>query len=81
MKNIQFWVYENFRKLHARVHLRNCSCCNDGAGTNKIKGKENGKWVDPFNTYNEAENEAKRFIKEKNCEDKKINCSFCEPQS
>ena len=40
-----YWVYENWqvRPPKAKIHFGYCSYCNNGQGTDKDKGPDNGK--------------------------------------
>lgn len=78
---MQFWVYENWTEPHARVHFDNCPHCNYGSGTDKEKGPDNGKWIGPFESYENAKQLAVAFIEEHNCKDRNIDCGKCKPHA
>ena len=54
-----YWVYENWTHKRARVHMADCSHCNDGKGTQPSDSGQNGKWYGPFNERDAAFEKAK----------------------
>ena len=53
---MSYWVYENWRAHghRATVHRSECGHCNDGAGQHGGTRADNGRWLGPFNTAEEA---------------------------
>ena len=72
-----YHVYENWtvRPKKARIHFSNCRYCNDGKGTNKPKKEgRNGRWLGPFDTFQEAQEAALRTG------NKPSECKHCKPR-
>lgn len=55
-----FYVYENWRAKghYAKVHRNTCGCCNDGQGITTGTRADNGRWMGPYQTFEEAWNVA-----------------------
>lgn len=53
---MSYWVYENWRAHghRATVHRGACGHCNDGSGQGGGTRADNGQWLGPFNTADEA---------------------------
>ena len=72
---MKYWIYENWAVVKGgrkTIHLGNCSFCNDGSGIDKIKDtNRNGKWQGPYDTYQDAEKQAKEL------RNRVRNCSIC----
>jgi hypothetical protein len=49
-----YYVYHNWTKHKARIHLGDCSWCNFGEGIHLGAGTENCEWLGPFRTFQEA---------------------------
>lgn len=62
---MNYWIYENWTVVKGRrttIHTGNCSYCNEGLGTDKIKDSDrNGKWHGPFDNYQDAKSRAKEL--------------------
>jgi F-type H+-transporting ATPase subunit beta len=43
-----FWVYENWTRKRARVHLGGCVYCKNGKGLHGTAGNGNDTWHGPF---------------------------------
>ena len=57
-----YYVYENWRAEghKARIHFSNCPSCNDGVGVHPDASDENGQWLGPFETFQDAFEAAQR---------------------
>lgn len=44
----RYWVYENWTRKRTRLHLAECSSCNDGRGKRDEDSGRNGRWLGPF---------------------------------
>ena len=55
-----YHVYENFKENKAKIHFSNCPYCNNGKGTHRTVETENGQWLGPFQTFQEARRAAER---------------------
>lgn len=51
---MKYYVYENWTVHKARIHLADCSYCNNGNGIHHDTGEKNGKWHGPFATLDEV---------------------------
>lgn len=51
-----YWVYENWtvRPKKAKVHIGQCSFCNEGRGTDRGARHRNGDWHGPLNSLRDA---------------------------
>lgn len=51
-----YWVYENWRAKghYAKVHRGTCGCCKNGRGLTTGTRADNGRWLGPFQTFEEA---------------------------
>lgn len=49
-----FWTYENWVHKYARVHVADCSHCNDGRGTHGADKSHAGQWLGPFADFGAA---------------------------
>ena len=51
-----FFVYENWiaKGHYAKVHRGACGCCNGGQGLTTGTRADNGKWLDPYQSFEEA---------------------------
>lgn len=68
---MSFWISENKKISHAKVHRAKCTCCNGGAGP---MGDLSGCWHGPFSTYSDAlaaANKLRRHVD---------SCKRCKPQ-
>ena len=52
----EYWVYENWTHKKAIVHSGECSHCNHGNGMHLGSSKDNGQWIGPFTTLEQASN-------------------------
>ncbi len=54
---MSYWVYENWTAENkAVIHSGSCGNCNEGRGCHEhIRGDQNGQWLGPYNTLDEAE--------------------------
>ena len=72
-----YHFYENWQ-VHpkkARIHFSDCSFCNYGLGTNKLKEYGlHGLWHGPFATFQEALSAARRTGKPV------TTCGHCKPR-
>lgn len=48
-----WWVYENLPRRRGRIHLADCSFCNDGQGLHRSTAPT-GRWYGPFSGADEA---------------------------
>jgi len=72
-----YHFYENWRVRpeKAKIDYCDCSFCNDGEGTDKVKEDgRNGTWHGPFDTFEEAHEAARRTGK------KVSECGHCRPR-
>ena len=51
---MKYYVYQNWHRVRARVHLGTCSHCKNGQGTQPQDSGQNGKWHDPFDSKDAA---------------------------
>ena len=51
---VTYRYYENRVWNKARVHVSDCSFCNDGQGIHVDASQENGWWSEPYDTLEEA---------------------------
>ena len=49
-----YHVYENWTVHEAKVHFSDCPFCNNGKGIHPNAGSNNGRWLGPFATLDEA---------------------------
>jgi hypothetical protein len=70
-----FWAYENWvaNGHRATIHRKECGFCNDGAGVHGGGQTRNGRWLGPFESAQEAAEEAERAGPEVRA------CSRCAP--
>jgi hypothetical protein len=58
---MRYWVYENWRHKRARVHVAECSKCNDGKGMRGTNDSNSGRWVGRFDDRESAFAEMQRI--------------------
>ncbi len=51
-----YFIYENWvaEGHKARIHFGHCSYCNFGQGMHKTENEINGRWLGPYNNFQEA---------------------------
>ncbi len=54
-----YWVYENWTNKIARIHVSNCSYCNNGRGIHEDSSTRNGQWFGAYDTRDLALEAAK----------------------
>ena len=73
----KYYVYHNWtveRGGKARVHLGDCSFCNNGQGIHNTGPTRNGEWLGPFGTKQDALVQAQNIgAARKDC------CKKCNP--
>lgn len=54
---MSYWAYENWRANghQARIHRGDCGHCNEVSGQKGGTRSDNGRWIGPFSTAEEAE--------------------------
>jgi F-type H+/Na+-transporting ATPase subunit beta len=50
----RYWVYENWTRKRARLHLAECRFCKDGRGVQRQLSDDNGRWLGPFSERSAA---------------------------
>lgn len=50
----RYWVYENWTRKRARMHLAECRFCKDGHGVQRKISENNGRWLGPFSNRSAA---------------------------
>ena len=68
-----WWVYENLPRRRVRVHVADCSFCNDGQGLHDSTAPT-GRWYGPFDSVDEAVKQAYAT----SATDKR-GCGVCQP--
>jgi hypothetical protein len=69
-----FYIYENIIKNHyMKIHLGNCSFCNNGEGIHRPEVRKGDAWHGPYESYGDALDAAKGSCG--NIED----CEYCKP--
>lgn len=73
-KKMNFWIYENWQAANKTViHKATCIYCNNGQGTGKeINKGQNGKWIGPFTSFNDAKLGAAKLKRKEN-----LLCNVC----
>jgi len=72
--DMTYHVYENWTVHKAKVHFSDCSFCNNGKGIHPDAGTNNGRWLGPFPTLDEALHAAQATGEPVS------KCKFCGPQ-
>ena len=70
----RYYIYENWHRKRGRIHLANCTYCNEGRGIEQADSGRNGKWHGPFNR-NEAFATVERLQKGADIQP----CAVCNP--
>ena len=68
----EYWVYENWTHKRARLHLAECSFCNNGRGAQRVASGHNGQWHGPF-----AKRQAALTRMEQTKQLDRASCAFC----
>lgn len=68
-----YHIYENWTVHKAKVHFSDCSFCNNGKGIHPNAGPNNGRWLGPFATLDEALQAAQATGEPVS------KCKFCRP--
>lgn len=72
--HMTYHVYENWTVHKAKIHLSDCSFCNNGKGIHPDAGTSNGRWLGPFATLDAA-------LRAAQATGEPISkCKFCRPQ-
>ena len=50
----EFWAYDNWHRDRARVHQAGCPFCNHGRGVQGGASGDNGQWLGPFSSAEDA---------------------------
>lgn len=69
-----YWVYENWTHKRARVHLAECTRCNNGRGIHPGASARNGTWHGPIAKRDAAYAKAKATGQHN-----VAGCAFCAP--
>jgi len=70
----RYFVYENWHRKRGRIHLSDCSYCNEGRGIRQTDSGKNGRWLGPLDR-NEAFSLVGRLQKNADIQP----CAVCNP--
>ena len=70
-ERVSFQFYENKVAGRCRIHVSDCSFCNNGKGIHPDSDGENGRWSEKYSTLDEARIEAQRTGR------KVVECKRC----